>query len=239
MTNQPPGGQRRTAGAGRDPAGNNPARTDPTEWHGHRIVTEDDLGEVFDADPGFAARDRLARKALRRRRRHQVVIGFLAVLVACAAALSVAIMVGWVSLPKPEAAPLPPTGCPTELFTYQAPETVTVNVYNATQAVGLATQVADALKARGFVTGIVGNRVVNREGMTALVISGPSGSDEAFTLQHQIPRTQYVRDDREDQSVDVVLGSGYTDLVAAEKIRSSDMGRLDCTRATKSPAPAG
>ena len=89
-------------------------------------------------------------------------------------------------------------------------------------------QVAEALKARGFAIGVVGNSTVNREGMTAIILSGPDGESGAFTMQQQIPDTQYIQDDREDASVDVVLGSGYSDLVPLETAQAAAPGPITC-----------
>ena len=212
MTNEPPRGQRREAGS------------DPTEWHGHRIVTEQDLGAVFDEDGDDAAELRAKRK----RRFHGVVLGVLIGLLVLAAVVAQGISAGWISLPRPEARPAVESGCPAGPYLYQSPETVTVNVYNTTATPGLAGQVAEALKTRGFSIGVVGNSTVNREGMTAIILSGPDGESGAFTMQQQIPDTQYIQDDREDASVDVVLGSGYSDLVPLETAQAAAPGPITC-----------
>ena len=130
MTNEPPRGQRREAGS------------DPTEWHGHRIGTEQDLGAVFDEDGDDAAELRAKRK----RRFHGVVLGVLIGLLVLAAVVAQGISAGWISLPRPEARPAVESGCPAGPYLYQSPETVTVNVYNTTATPGLAGQVAEALK---------------------------------------------------------------------------------------------
>lgn len=209
------------------------AKYDPTEWHGHRIVTEEDLGAVFDAEADEAARVRLAR---RRRLLHRIVIVVLAGLLLAAALFAVAVLRGWIVLSEPELSPEVSAECPAGPFSYQPPETVTVNVYNTTPTPGLATQVAEALAARGFAVGTVGNNVINREDMTAVVVSGPSGEASAFTLQQQIPGTQYLQDDRADTSVDVVLGSAYTELVPAESVSTAATGPMSCPWKTESPA---
>ena len=213
---------------------NRAAKRDPTEWHGHRIVTEDDLGAVFEPAADAAAR---AGRAHSRRLRHRFVIGTLAAALLAAALFAAAILQGWIVLPQPEPAPVAAVECPAGPFTPLAPETVTVNVYNTTPTAGLASQVSGALVERGFVPGTVGNSSVNRAGMTAIVISGPAGEAAAFTVQQQIPDTQYVQDDREDATVDVVLGSGYTALAAPESV-SAAAGPLSCAVATESASPA-
>ena len=222
MTNMPSGAEHR----------NRAAKSDPTEWHGHRIVTEDDLGAVF--DPEAEAAEQLRH---RRRVRHRIVIGVLAGLIVAAALFATAVLQGWIVLSEPEKAPVAATGCPAGPFAYQAPDTITVNVYNTTPTAGLATQVSDALAERGFQRGTVGNSSVNREGMTAIVVSGPEGEAAAFTLQQQIAGTQYVQDDRADTTVDVVLGSGYTELVAPEKVLTTAAGPMSCPWDAETTAP--
>ncbi|WP_342022984.1 LytR C-terminal domain-containing protein [Arthrobacter citreus] len=214
---------------------NRAAKADPTEWHGHRIVTEDDLGAVFDPEADEAERVRLAR---RRRLRHRIVIAVLVVLLLLAALFAQALQKGWIELSEPEVAPTASAECPAGPFTYQPPETVTVNVFNTTPTAGLATQVSDALAERGFLRGTVGNSMVNRVGMTAIIISGPDGEAGAFTLQQQIPGTQYVQDEREDTSVDVVLGSGYTTLVPPESVLATAAGPMSCPWMSETPTPA-
>lgn len=222
MTDQPSGAQHR----------NRAARNDPTEWHGHRIVTEDDLGAVF--DPAADAAEQLR---LRRRLRHRIVIGLLSAVLVAAVLFAAAVLQGWIVLPGPEPAPAASTECPAGPFSYQAPEGITVNVYNTTATAGLASQVSEALTARGFQAGTVGNSSVNREGMTAIVVSGPEGESAAFTLQQQILGTEYIQDDRKDGTVDVVLGSGYTELVPVEKIPAAVAGPMSCPWESETPAP--
>ena len=214
---------------------NRTAKADPTEWHGHRIVTEDDLGVVFDPEADEAERVRLAG---RRRRRHRIVIAVLVGVLLLAALFAQAVLRGWIVLSEPEPAPVASSECPAGPFSYQPPDTVTVNVFNTTATPGLATQVSDALAERGFVRGTVGNSTVNREGMTAIIISGPEGEAAAFTLQQQIPGTQYIQDEREGSVVDVVLGSGYTTLVPPENVAATAAGPISCPWMTQTPTPA-
>ena len=224
MTDRPSGAQHR----------NRAAKSDPTEWHGHRIVTEDDLGAVFDAEANEAERVRLAR---RRKLRHRIVIGLLAAVLLAGALFAFAVLRGWIVLSEPVEKPVASTECPAGPFSYQPPDTITVNVYNTTPTAGLATQVSEALVERGFQKGTVDNSSVNREGMTAVIISGPEGEAAAFTLQQQIPETLYSQDARADATVDVVLGSGYVALVPAENVSTAATGPMSCPSMTETPAP--
>lgn len=216
MTNKPPD----------EVSGGLPAREDPREWHGHRIITGGELGAVF----APTDEPELLRRAARRRRLHNTVIGILAFLLLAAVVLAQGMASGWVRLP--EAASRPSAGpvdeCPAGPFPYLDPGTVSVNVYNATAAPGLAGTVADQLGARGFNVDQVGNSNVNRSGMTALVLSGPAGYAAAYTLQQNIPDTHYVLDERTDASVDVVIGSAFEELAPAEEAVAAGPGGLSC-----------
>ena len=223
MTNQPSKGSSRSKAAKRD----------PKEWHGHRIVTEDDLGAVF-VDDGED--ERLARRARRRRIRHGIVLGLLLVMVAGAALFAQAVRDGRIALTEPGAAPASAeAGCPAGPFSYQPANTVTVNVFNSTATPGLAGSTAEGLSQRGFTVGTVGNTSLNREGMTALILSGPAGQQAAYTLQQHIPDTEYVADERTDASVDIILGSGFQALAPAAQAEAAGAGALSCPRMSPPP----
>ena len=222
MTKEPPDGAQGV-----------PAPRD-TEWHGHRIITGDQLGAVF----APTDEPELLRRAQRRRRLHNTVIGVLALLLLGAVVLAQGLVSGWVQLPsaaEPGSTTGPADECPAGPFPYLDPGTVDVNVYNSTAAPGLAGTVGTELDARGFRVETVGNSSVNRVGMTALVLSGASGFASAYTLQQHIPGTEYVQDERTDASVDIVIGSGFTELVPAGQAAAAGPGALVC-RGTSTPA---
>ncbi|WP_312181219.1 LytR C-terminal domain-containing protein [Arthrobacter sp.] len=220
MTNQPPDGEHEGA----------QETGDTDDWRGHRIVTEQDLGAVFkDGDDG-------AGRGKGRRAFHGVVLGMLLAVLIAAAIVVQGIAAGWIDLPRPALRPPPQADCPAGPYLYQSPDTVTVNVYNSTPTPGLATEVAEALQSRGFKVGQTGNSTVNRDGMTAIILSGPSGEAQAFTVQQQIPSTHYIQDDRKDASVDVVLGSTYEDLVPVEKAQAAIPGPISCPWTSASPS---
>ncbi|MBG6224969.1 hypothetical protein IWX63_001534 [Arthrobacter sp. CAN_A2] len=210
------------------------AKRDPTEWHGQRIVTETDLGAVFTEDDA----DRRHRMSMRRIR-HGVVLVLLVGLVAAAVYVAIGIARGDISTGVPEAVPEPTSTCPAGPFDYQDPSAITVNVYNSTSIDGLAGIAAGQLRGRAFAVREIGNRPVGPTGMTAIIVSGEDGRANAFTLQRTIPDSIYVADEREDRTVDVILGSAYAGVIPPERVDVTPAG-LACAPEegpTATPAP--
>lgn len=210
-------------------------RVDPREWHGHRIVTEDDLARDFDAsDPEHVNDPHHYMKRLR----HGVVLVLLVAFVVAALVGAYLVSTRQLVIPalEPEAeAPVTAVAepaCPVQTYPYLDPQTVTVNVYNATQINGLAGAAANRLEQRGFTIGEVGNKVLNDPDIVAAVVSGTAGRGQALTLQHHIEGTEYVKDPANDgDSVDLVVGQQFDQLIDAASV-STDDGRLRCPRAT-------
>lgn len=211
------------------------AKRDPIEWHGHRIVTETDLGAVFGEDDVERR-----RRASRRRVRHGVVLALLVVILFAAVYVALGIARGDISVGEPEAAaPSPTSTCPAGPFDYQDPSAITVNVYNGTTISGLASTAATQLRERAFAVRDIGNRELASTAATAFIISGEGGRANAFTVQRTIPDSIYVADEREDRTVDVVLGESYAGIVPPEGVDITPAG-LTCAPeegATTAPAP--
>lgn len=211
------------------------SKKNPIEWHGHRIVTENDLETVF-ADDGDVERPHIYMRRLR----HGVVLVLLVALLAAAVIFALALARGEIKLPVSEPSPVPTSACPAGPFDLVDPASVTVNVLNSTSIEGLAGNAATALEERGFIVGALGNRTVGRTNMTAIVVSGPAGYAQALTLQRTIPETVYVEDERPDATVDVVLGSDYEALIPAEEV-NAEPGALTCelpSTASATPSPS-
>ncbi|MHA7210232.1 LytR C-terminal domain-containing protein [Arthrobacter sp. MDT1-65] len=206
------------------------ARRDPTEWHGHRIVTETDLGTVFEEDD--AAR---RRRISRRRIRHGIVLVVLVGLVAAGVVLALGLVRGDIRIGSSEAVPEPTSTCPAGPFDYQDPSAITVNVYNGTTIDGLAGTAAEQLRGRAFAVRDIGNR----EGGSAsvFIVSGEGGRANAFTLQRTFPDSVYVPDEREDRTVDVVLGSSFAGLVPPEKVDITPAGLTCAPEEGSTPTP--
>lgn len=204
---------------------------DPTILHGQKIVTGGDLNEVFD-DGGEVEYP----AAYRRRIFHGVVLTMLVALIIAAVLVALAVARGDLTIPFLEPEAEEPIVCPTAVFNYPANEDVSANVYNSTNRGGLAGTVADQLDARGYNVLEIGNRSLNQNSSTAVVVSGPAGQAAAFNLQQNIPNSEYLEDERTDATVDVVLGRAFVDLNAEDAV-SSERGRLSCPRLSPSPSP--
>ncbi len=94
-----------------------------------------------------------------------------------------------------------------------------LNVLNASESQGAATRVAAELPLRWFTPGRVSNytgiKEVNGSGSIRF---GPSGIDGALVVrQLLLPDAALVRDDRFDDSVDLILGPTFTTLAPADR----------------------
>lgn len=100
--------------------------------------------------------------------------------------------------PEPGALPLPP-------------KSVTVTVLNGTGRGGLAGDITEQLAERGFAVGDAGN--TKKSSGAAMVVYGPKGYLAAQTVRAQVPDATLTLDEREDESVDLLLGNGFSELV--------------------------
>jgi molybdopterin-guanine dinucleotide biosynthesis protein len=103
-----------------------------------------------------------------------------------------------------------------------------VNIYNAAGRAGLAKNIADQLKARGYNVGTVDNSTTSYNG-PAMVVSGSGGQAAAFNIQRNIAGTDYFQDQRTDASVDLILAPGFSALVPPELVDNTP-GKLSCPR---------
>ena len=211
--------------------GQEAARQDPLEWHGHRIVTEEDLAYSFPGPTDQASR----RRRKWRHVFHGVVLAFLALLVSLSVVAAYLLMTGYMVIPAWEHKPDPAasaaiSGCPRDVLDYAEPGSATVNVYNGTRIPGLAKKVAEDLQRRGFKVGEVGNRTLSNTSIVAAVVSGTEGRTAALTVQRHIRDTEYVSDGRiSGAAVDLVVGRKYKGLLDKERV-STEEGRLSCPR---------
>jgi hypothetical protein len=194
--------------------------------HGHRVVTGPELRATFEAadDPDDPVR-------VRRRVIHGVVLVLLLGLIAGGVITAFAIINGHLKLPAPAVSEAPQSSCPAATYDYVPPEKVNVNVFNSTSRPGLARTVADELLARKFVVGNVANTEAGYRGVAA-VVSGAAGQSAAFTVQRNVPGSDYFQDGRSDASVDVILSGDYKELAAADRVDQTP-GKLSCPRESR------
>ena len=97
------------------------------------------------------------------------------------------------------------------------PSTITVNVYNATDRVGLASQTAALLKKRGFVIGKIGNAsaALQHKVLGTAQVTGNSAAAASMTVVgSEVVGAKPVTDLRKNTTVDLVLGNGFSGALA-------------------------
>lgn len=202
-------------------------------WHGRQVIDAEGLSEAFPEPetPEYAP------STVRRRIVHGVTLVVLLALVVTGVVLAGMIQRGELELKLGFQKPTPPAiTCPSETLDYPANATVVVNVYNAGAREGMAGQVAEALKVRGYQVKLVANANTSYRA-PVVVVSGPSGHAAAFNLQHNVADSEYVQDDRADASIDFILTGDYKGLVEAQKVDQTP-GLLSCPRLSPSPKPS-
>ncbi len=142
--------------------------------------------------------------------------------------VALAIMNGQIKVPVAERSTAAVSVCPAATYDYTPPEKVNVNIFNSTSRPGLARSVADQLAARKFVVGAVGNTTSSYRGV-ALIVSGAAGQSAAFSVQRNLPGSDYVQDGRTDPSVDVIITGDFKELAKPELVDQSP-GQLSCPR---------
>jgi hypothetical protein len=199
---------------------------DASVLHGHRVVTGPELRAAFET--GHDADD-TAR--VRRRVLHGVVLVLLIGLIAAAIITALAIINGRLKIPAAEPAEKSVSTCPAGTFDYTPADQINLNVYNSTSRPGLARSVADEFLARKFVVGAVANIEAGYRGVAA-VVSGAAGQSAAFSVQRNLPGSDYFQDGRTDGSVDVILAQDYKALAPPDLVDQTP-GQLSCPRESR------
>lgn len=208
---------------------------DGTSWRGHHIVDSRGLTEAFPEPetPEFST------ASIRRRILHGVILVLLLAVVVAAVVLAAMIQRGELTLPAGNDDPdIAPASCPASTLAYAPNNTVTVNVYNGGAREGQAGQVAEELRSRGFVVQEVANASAALTA-PAVVVSGTEGHAAALTLQRQFAGSDFIQDERSDASVDVILTSAFTAVLAVPEV-SVAPGVLACPHLSppaSGPAP--
>jgi LytR cell envelope-related transcriptional attenuator len=103
------------------------------------------------------------------------------------------------------------------------PKKITVRVFNGSSRDGLAGQVAGKLKGLGFAVKTTGNDPLEAKIKTAVEIRhGENGDVAAATMSaYVVGKAKDVQDDRQDTSVDLVLGPSFTRLHSKSELKKS------------------
>lgn len=96
------------------------------------------------------------------------------------------------------------------------PGEITVNVFNATQRSGLAGTTATALGTYGYTIARFDNDPLGVAVENIEIRHGADGEDHAQYLRQSLfPEATLVLDQREDSTIDLVLGAGFSELPPA------------------------
>lgn len=128
-------------------------------------------------------------------------------------------------------APNPAVVCPVWPLTPAEPADVSLNVFNASLREGIAAEVADTLRERGFDVRTVRNATLDTKTAesVALIYAGPDDTAAALAVQNQIPGSEVVlQPDRTNGILDVALGIKYGGVASLESIPKGS-GTLKCT----------
>jgi hypothetical protein len=133
-----------------------------------------------------------------------------------------------------------PEGWPQADVTLREPKDVRINVYNATEEIGLATGVGDDFRNRKFQVKKVGDDPQQKavDGV-AVLRYGPKAVGSAHLLRaYFLNQAEYKYDaKREDDTVDVVLGSNFQQLATTTEVNQS-LGDLGAPQAPPETCPA-
>ena len=104
-----------------------------------------------------------------------------------------------------------------------APKTVSLRVYNGSDRKGLATAVTKQLQAFGFVVEDTGNDPLESKLKTPIQVRhGDTGGLGARTVAaYLVGKVEDVVDDRQSESVDVVLGPSFTRVKTRKEVTAS------------------
>jgi hypothetical protein len=163
---------------------------------------------------------------VRPRRRAGPWLAFLAVLVV------IAVVVWWQVLGTDTAGP-GQVGCGPKVdqsVTTMSPKSVRVRVYNATDRVGLAKQVADGLRKRHFAVLAASNDTLDRPvSGVGEIRYGANGEKQALLLSFWLPGVELVSDPRRDAAVDFAVGPTFRGLATDVQVARAKKAAIEAT----------
>lgn len=165
---------------------------------------------------GYVRTAGMSTAARRRRRRAALVLTALVTVLAAVGLYALAYFQGWLPDNEGGTSDNDQVTATTAAPALQ-PEEVTVNVYNASGAVGIAGRTSDALASHGFAIDAVDNAPQGTETpQVAEIRHGPEGEDAAKLLSTLVPDAVLVADTREDAEVDLYIGTDFVEVEPAE-----------------------
>lgn len=171
---------------------------------------------------GYVRTAGMSTAARRRRRRTALVLTALIGVVAAVGLYATAYYMGW--LGEGNATTADETNITTSAPTL-APEEVTVNVYNASGAPGIAGRTAQALSARGFVIEAVDDAPPGTEvPPVAEIRHGADNLEAAQLLQTLMPDATLVADTRQIDVVDLYIGTDFVEVTATDNDSATATG---------------
>ena len=165
-----------------------------------------------------AARARAARRK-RMQQRQTVIFGSITAVLLGSALFAGAVWAEIVPPPfelevkssEPTEPPAVTQPCPPEGATAVALGEISVNVMNSTETSGLGARTAEEIAALGVNVEAIDNASDLYLG-SAKVLVGPEYLDVGYTVADLIPDSQIVIDTRTEPIVDIVLGSGFSEV---------------------------
>lgn len=116
---------------------------------------------------------------------------------------------------------------------------IKLNVYNATDRHGLAASAATALKQRGFSIGNVTNDPLKSNLTVAAEVRGASANASAMrVVAAEVVGAEMHADSRTDNSVDLVLGAGFTALANPDQVSAALKQAQQAAQAPQTQAQA-
>jgi hypothetical protein len=148
----------------------------------------------------------------RRRRRAFITLTVVCVLLVATVLYAASYMQGWIGGTPPKAVASASCSNATSNKVVKTTD-VTINVYNATNRLGIAADVAKTLEKQGFKVDTIDNDPLGKSIQSPGEIrSGPSGAGGAMLAAWRLPGAAVLKDQRPDASVDLVLGNKYDHL---------------------------